>query len=175
MGAGFLMAIPDDQLETFLRVVANGDADAYDYLKIMAAAVYFADDIVDEPPDEIDTQELMAKLLWAAFVELPTNRFHQRWGAQLAPLLANAIVGWQKSDQWRQRKAPGYARCVFGFVWRENMDGLVTAVAAITGGRAHAMTVSELIMDVCHADGETVEDWLGEQHELRVGTADLDI
>ena len=153
------MAIPSDQLHQFLQVVANGNADAYRYLEIMARIVYYADDVVDEPLDDIARQDLVAKLLWAVFVELPQNRFHVAHSLVLAPLLSDVIVQWQKSDEWRVPES-NYTRKVFGFVRRENMDSLVVAVAGITGGREHALTVAELVMDVCHASGETVEQWI---------------
>lgn len=164
------MAIPPGQLAPFLQFVANGDAEAYSYLEIMARVVYQADDLVDEDLNPEGRQELMAALLWDVFVELPRNTFHRRNAATLAPLLSDVIVQWHKSDQWRRAGAPGYARAVFGFVRRENMDGLVGAVAGIVGGREHAMAVAELVMDVCHADGETVEEWLGAENELRKQT-----
>jgi hypothetical protein len=153
------MAVAKENMDGFLTYVANGNADAKAYLEIMARVVYYADDIVDEPLDEIRRQELMARLLWAVFVELPYNRFHVQHGITLAPLLSDVIVQWHKSDEWRRMKTPNYARQVFGFVRRENMDSLVGAVAGIVGGRTHAMAVAELVMDVCHASGETIEDW----------------
>ena len=154
------MAIPREQLPEFLRFVTNGNADAYRYLEIMARVVYYADDVVDEPLDEVGRQDLISKLLWAVFVELPQNRFHVAHSMVLAPLLSDVIVQWQKSDEWRRLKDPGYARSVFGFVRRENMDSLVGAVAAIVGGRTHALAVAELVMDVCHGSGETAEQWI---------------
>lgn len=154
------MAIAKDKIDGFLTFVANGNEDAKAYLEIMARVVYLADDMVDEPLVEVERQELMARMLWAVFVELPYNRFHVQHAIVLAPLLSDVIVQWHKSDEWRRMKAPGYARSIFGFVRRENMDSLVGAVAGIVGGRTHAMAVAEMVMDICHADGETVEEWI---------------
>jgi len=153
------MAIDKDKLHNFLAFVSNGNPDAYRYLEIMARVVYHADDIVDEQLDPAEVQDLMAQLLWAVFVELPRNRFHVEHSLVLAPLLSDVIVQWQKSDEWRVPES-NYARKVFGFVRRENMDGLVGAVAGIVGGRKHALAVAEKVMDICHADGETVDDWI---------------
>lgn len=155
------MAIAPNQIDDFLAFVANGNRDAFDYLKIMARIVYQADDVVDEPLDAAGRQELIARMLWDVFVELPRNRFHVQYALVLAPLLSDVIVQWQKSDEWR--KGTDATRHVFGFVRRENMDSLVGAVAGITGGREHALDVAEAVMRVCHADGETVEQWVGER------------
>ena len=154
------MAVPRQKLYDLIRFVSHGDDAAFAYLEIMARLVYLADDLVDEDLGEVGRQELVAALLWAIFVELPANPFHQRNAHRLAPLLSDIIVQWHKADDWRRRKEPGYAREVFGFVRRENMDSLVGAVAGIVGGREHAMAVAELVMDICHADGETVEQWM---------------
>lgn len=156
------MPLPSNAQEriAFLRFVANNNAAALEYLQIICAMVYFADDAVDEPLDAAGRQELVAKLLWAAVVDLPRCRFHQLYAVQLAPLLSEVIVSWQKSDEWR--KSGDATRETYGFVRRENIDGLAVAVAAIVGGREHALAVTEAIMDVCHATGETVQDWVSE-------------
>ena len=154
------MAIDKTKLPEFLGFVACGNPHAHEYLEIMARVVYHADDAVDEPLTAPERQELIARLLWAVFVELPRNRFHVEHGIVLAPLLSDVIVQWQKSDEWRTAEHADYARRVFGFVRRENMDSLVGAVAGIVGGRKHALAVAELVMDICHADGETVEEWI---------------
>lgn len=154
------MAIAKANLDGFLDFVSLGNSDAREYLRIMARIVYHADDIVDELYDEVQRQDRMAELLWDVFVELPRNRFHVQHSLVLAPLLSDVIVQWQKSDEWRSVNGPDYARRVFGFVRRENMDGLVGAVAGIVGGRKHAMAVAELVMDVCHSSGETIEQWV---------------
>lgn len=154
------MAASKEQLAVFIPYVARGDVAAAAFLEIISRIVYLADDLVDEPLDEASKQELVSQLLWAVFVELPRNTFYMRHAEVFAPILSDVIVQWHKSDEWRRNKAPGYARAVFGFVRRENIDGLVGAVAGIVGGRSHAMAVAEMTMDMFHAAGETVEEWL---------------
>lgn len=154
------MSVPVAKLEPFIAFVARGRPDAAAYMRFMAEAVYLADDAVDEDLTAEQRQEYMARLLWIFAVEMPRNPFHSRYAAELAPLLSDAIVQWEKSDEWRRQRDPGYTRSVFGFVRRENMDGLIVAIAGIVGGRSHAKAVAEMTIDVFHADGETVGRWL---------------
>lgn len=156
------MALPADETEQrdFLRFVANGNEDAAQYLWIMAQTARLADDLADEALTPRQRQDMLARLLHATFCLLPFNPFHQRYGREMATVLADVIVQWAAADDWRTRADP--KRQVFGFVRRENMDSLAIAVSAITGGIEHARAVNERLMDDVHNTGETLDSWLSE-------------
>lgn len=156
------MPLPADKKErdAFFDFAARGDAAAIEYLDAIAALVYLADDSVDEDLPFATRQDYMLRILWLTLVRLPSNPFHARFGGSMAPLVMEILVFWQKSDEWKQ--TGDLKRKLFGFVRRENIDGLVVAVAGIVGGADHAKAVAERIMELCHSHGETLEDWMNE-------------
>lgn len=138
----------------FLRW-ANGDVHAADFLAQIAAIARLADDIVDE--DE-NRQRNMAWLLHRVLVALPQNQFFIANVATFAPLMDVIIVQWQLSDAWRSDR--NAMKRQFGFVYREAVGAVVTAVASITGGIDHALQASNDFFELCHAQStETVAQW----------------
>ncbi len=138
----------------FLRW-ANGNRSAADFLGQIAEIARLADDIVDE--DE-NRQRNMGWLLHRVLVILPLNPFFVAHAAILGPLMNVVIVQWQQSDEWRvDRNA---MKRQFGFVYREGVGSLVTAVASITGGIEHAKAAADDFFEVAHAQStETVAQW----------------
>uniref|UniRef100_UPI003F499D62 hypothetical protein n=1 Tax=Ensifer adhaerens TaxID=106592 RepID=UPI003F499D62 len=133
-----------------------GDEVAADFLNEMAEIARLADDIVDE--DE-SRQRNVAWLLVRTMTHLPVNPFFVRYAAALAPIINNVVVQWQLSDEWRSSRDA--LKRQFGFVMREAVGSIVTAVAAIVGGHEHAKTVTEEFFELCHAGSkETVADWI---------------
>lgn len=150
----------DDERARFFDFVSMGQPAAAEYLEHIAVLVHLADDSVDEELGFDVRQDYMLRILWLTLVKLPTNPFHARYGSAIAPLLMEVLIFWQKSDEWKQ--TGDLKRKLFGFVRRENIDGLVVAVAGIVGGTEHAKAVTERLMDTCHSHGETFEDWVNE-------------
>ncbi|MEY9328242.1 hypothetical protein [Sinorhizobium fredii] len=134
----------------------KGDVAAADFLSEIAEIARLADDVVDE--DE-NRQRNMAWLLVRTLTVLPLNPFFIRHAPALTPLINSVIVQWQLSDEWRSSRDA--LKRHFGFVMREAVGSIVTAVAAIVGGYDHAKTTTEDFFELCHAGSrETVEDWM---------------
>ncbi|ASP92765.1 hypothetical protein [Sinorhizobium meliloti] len=134
----------------------RGDEAAADFLNEIAEVARLADDIVDE--DE-NRQRNVCWLLVRTLTRLPLNPFFIRHAATLAPLINSVIVQWQLSDEWRS--SHDALKRQFGFVMREAVGSIVTAVATIIGGYDHAKAVTEDFFELCHSGSrETVEDWI---------------
>ncbi|ASP84761.1 hypothetical protein CN221_11110 [Sinorhizobium meliloti] len=146
---------PEAVRAAFLRWT-RGDEAAADFLAEIAAIARLADDIVDE---EENRQRNVCWLLVRTLTRLPQNPFFNRHLAVLAPVIHSVIVQWELSDEWRS--SHDALKRQFGFVMREAVGSIVTAVAAICGGYDHAKTTTEDFFELCHAGSrETVEDWM---------------
>ncbi|WP_373413712.1 hypothetical protein [Ensifer aridi] len=134
----------------------RGDEAAADFLHEMAQIARLADDIVDE--DE-NRQRNVCWLLSRTLTILPANPFFVRHASVLAPQINSIIVQWQQSDEWRSSRDA--LKRTFGFVMREAIGSLVTAVAGIIGGYEHAKATADDFFETCHSgQRETVEDWI---------------
>lgn len=152
--------LPNDPgaVRTALLRWTRGDEAAADFLNEIAEIARLADDIVDE---DVCRQRNVAWLLVRTMTQLPVNPFFVRHAAALAPIISNVVVQWQLSDEWRSSRDA--LKRQFGFVMREAVGSIVTAVAAIIGGYDHAKTVTEEFFELCHAGSqETVTDWIKE-------------
>jgi len=146
---------PEAVRAAFLRWT-RGDEAAADFLAEIAAIARLADDIVDE--DE-NRQRNICWLLVRTMTRLPQNVFFNRHLSALAPIIHTVIVQWELSDEWRSSRDA--LKRQFGFVMREAVGSIVTAVAAICGGYDHAKTATEDFFELCHSGSrETVEDWI---------------
>ncbi|RVI61843.1 hypothetical protein [Sinorhizobium meliloti] len=146
---------PEAVRAAFLRWTL-GDEAAADFLAEIAAIARLADDIVDE--DE-NRQRNVCWLLVRTLTRLPQNPFFIEHAAVLAPIIHTVIVQWELSDEWRS--SHDALKRQFGFVMREAVGSIVTAVAAICGGYDHAKTTTEDFFELCHSGSrETVEDWI---------------
>ncbi|EHK75198.1 hypothetical protein SM0020_24860 [Sinorhizobium meliloti CCNWSX0020] len=132
-----------------------GDEAAADFLEEIAEIARLADDIVDE---DANRQRNVCWLLVRTLTRLPNNPFFKLYSAALSPVINNVIIQWQLSDEWRSSRDA--LKRQFGFVMREAVGSIVTAVAAICGGYDHAKTATEDFFELCHSGSrETVEDW----------------
>lgn len=156
------MPIPSDEAARaeFFKAITLGDADAEAYLRDVADIIYLADSLVDEDLSFEQRQKFTVGLMHIMLCRLPMNAFHRHYGAVLSPLWTSVLVTWEQSDTWKV--SGDLKQKIFGFVRRENIDGLVVAVAAIVGGLDHARMVGDLLYQVCHNTGETLEDWIAE-------------
>lgn len=148
---------PAKAREAMLRWT-RGDEAAADFLHQISEIARLADDIVDEREN---VQRNVCWLLSRTLTVLPLNPFFMRYAASLAPLINTIIVQWQQSDEYRL--SGDRLKQTFGFVMREAVGALVTAVAGIVGGYDHAKTVAEDFFTTCHSGStETVEQWAKE-------------
>ncbi|WP_337267518.1 hypothetical protein [Oryzifoliimicrobium ureilyticus] len=152
--------LPNDpeKLRDCLLRWTGGNAPAAAFLAEIAEIARLADDIVDE--DE-HRQRNVCWLLSRVLTVLPLNPFYLAHGRDLAPLLNTLIVDWQLSDAYRLSGDP--LKQTHGFVRREGIANLVTAVAGILGGYEHARAVAADVFETCLAGSkEMVEDWVAE-------------
>ena len=156
------MALPPDPeaQRKLLHFIAKGDPAAAGFLAAIVELVYLADDAVDEDLAFDVRQKMMSRLLWIVMVDLPRNPFWLRHQTAFSGLIAETLVFWTVSDTWK--RTGDLKRKMFGYVRRENVDGIAVAVAAIVGGEAHAAQVVEELMRVCHDPSESFEDWCKE-------------
>ncbi|MCA1403697.1 hypothetical protein I6F26_03655 [Ensifer sp. IC3342] len=150
--------LPTDQEKVRAALLrwTRGDEAAAAFLGEIAEVARLADDIVDE--DE-NRQRNVCWLLVRTLTVLPANPFFIRHVSVLAPLINSVIVQWQLSDEWRSSRDA--LKRQFGFVMREAVGSIVTAVAGIVGGYDHAKATTEDFFELCHAGSrETVEDWI---------------
>lgn len=136
----------------------GGHGAAAEFLSEIAAIARLADDVVDKAEHR---QRHLCWLMSRALTVLPLNPFFVAHAAQLAPMLNTILVQWELSDSFRQ--SGDRLKETYGFVMREAVGGLVTAVAHILGGYEHGRLVAEDFFATCHAGSpETVEDWVRE-------------
>ena len=153
-----LPADKSERASAFLRW-ANGNESAAAFLAEIAQIARLADDIVDE--DE-HRQRNMGWLLHRTLTVLPLNAFFVANVDRLAPLINTIVVQWCQSDEWRT--GGNDLKRTFGFVYREAVGSLVTAVASITGGLEHAKQAADDFFEVAHSGStETVADWAMER------------
>lgn len=136
----------------------GGDIPASAFLLEVAEIARLADDIVDE--DE-NRQRNVAWLLTRTMIHLPANDFYRLHAQRLGPLFASILVQWQQSDEWRSSRDA--LKRTFGFVMREAVGQIVTAVASILGGHDLAKKAADDFFETCHAGSrESIEDWVKE-------------
>ena len=149
----------DDDRQAALLRWANGDRMAAAFLLEIAEIARLADDIVDEDDNR---QRNVGWLLHRTLTVLPQNPFFLANAARLAPLIAVVIVQWRQSDEWRGTRDA--LKRTFGFVYREAVGSIVTAVACLTGGPEHAKAAADDFFATCHSGStETVAEWAMEK------------
>lgn len=149
--------LPASKNETAAAMLhwANGNEFAAAFLMEISEIARLADDIIDEDDNR---QRNMCWLLHRALTVLPRNPFFVAHVHALAPLMDVIIIQWQQSDEWRVERDA--MKRTFGFVYREAVGSLVTAVASITGGIEHAKKSADEFFNLCHAQStETVATW----------------
>lgn len=153
------MPIKNDKIPDLCARFANGDPAAARFLENIANIARLADDIADG--DSLNPVGDMAELLTRVVVDNALNPFFQKHAEALTAVMANSIVLWRKSEDWRQ--SSNRKTRMFGFVSREAVEHVAYTVAFITGGFDHATRVAETIQLVSHqASEETFEDWEAE-------------
>lgn len=153
------MPLPSDKLSEFCLKWASGDQNAAAFLLEWAYIVRLADNIADG--DSEDTVSDMAQLLTRCLIVNAANPFFQENFAALSSVMANAIMLWNKSEDWKT--SPDRKTRMFGFVCRESVEHVTYTVAFLTGGYAHALSVIEELHQMSHATSpETFEEWENE-------------
>lgn len=150
------MPIKTSDMHSLLSKWANGNQEAAEFLANIAAMARLADNIADG--DSEDTAADVGHLLHRALITNTENRFFRENRVVLTPVMANAILMWVKSEQWR--KSDNRKTRMFAFVYREGVEHLAHITAFLTGGIAHAAEVMEDLHKRSHqSSDEAFEDW----------------
>ena len=130
--------MPDDEkVHEAMRLCANGNAEAWDYLSIIARAARLIDDLVDEPKKWVrDNSYNLAQLL---LVDLPSNVFFHTNKSALLPMHVTSLNAWIDSNEWMDKDK---TRKNYALVIRDQLTELGLLVAYITGGNNHMRNIS---------------------------------
>lgn len=144
-----------------------GNQSAADMLWMLAEVSQIADDFVDGDTNE---SERMIAMLHMAMIELPLNRFYQVNFTWIAPMLINAMLHWDLSNELKESNLETSRH--FGYVLRESLEQIIVLVADIIGGVSHGRLVARDVHRYFHVDSpqETLKEWSGES-KLRGGSA----
>ena len=133
-----------------------GDETAVDMLRIIGEASRIADDFVDgdtQSPDD------MAALLHLLLVALPSNQFYRQHQMWLLPVMVAGLQQWNASNDWAVSSDENVQ--MFGYVYREAMEQIISVVAMLCGGDAHGRQVAKEVNDFYHQrHGETFKEWV---------------
>ncbi|AZB55024.1 hypothetical protein EBL89_06750 [Cereibacter sphaeroides] len=153
------MPLDNDQIPALCLRWAAGNVDAAAFLVNLTRWVRLADDLADG--DSARPVHDMAELLMRLVSEQTTNRFYQTHMVALNPVIANAVILWRQSEEWRL--SPNRKTRMFGFVGREAIEHVALTVATITGGFQHALMVAQELHEASHQTSpETFEEWEAE-------------
>lgn len=119
---------------------ACGDKDAARLMNSLAQVSQIADDFADGDFVPGERSRYMHDLLLQALVAIPLNNFFLKHRDYLIPIMYASINYWEASNTWaraEQRETRMYA-----FVYRDCLQMVFTAIAAICGGPDNARRVT---------------------------------
>ncbi|MCP4262914.1 MAG: hypothetical protein GY774_36200 [Planctomycetes bacterium] len=125
---------------------------AIEWLIMIWRIAQFFDDVADGDP--VERLDLNA-VLWDCLIGMNQNTFYQNHIPTLCPLVANAILKWQGSDNMERK---GGSNAV-SFVWRAGYYDLVLMVYFLVHGHKKASEDADLIASLY---GESYDEYLKE-------------
>lgn len=141
----------------------RGDQDAIFLFHLLARCSHYADDFVDEDVPERDRSKDMSRLLFNLVAVLPNNAFYQKNRATLEPLVINAVMYFDASNEWA--KSDVKETRMFGFAYRESLEAVLVMIAILLGGYDWGRRVIREVHDYYHVlSGSTFEKWEAEGH-----------
>lgn len=126
--------------------------DAVEWLLSLYQVIQFFDDVADG--DKVERNELN-QALWNSLVAFPQNAFYFKHMYLLLPVVANAILKWQASDNAERAGAANEK----SFVWRASYYDVVLTVVQICHGHEVAAKVADKVLGMY---GENYQDYLKE-------------
>ena len=127
----------EEKVAEAMKLCANGNADAWGYLSIIARSARLIDDLVDEPKKWVrDNSYNLAQLL---LVDLPNNAFFDANKSALLPLHVTGLNAWIDSNEWMDKDK---TRKSYALVIRDQLTELALLVAYITGGNNYMRKIS---------------------------------
>ena len=121
--------IIDEKAKKVIELAAGGDANAAQYLWMLARITRVLDDVFDN--DQVITREEHLEVLEYLFVRLPTNPFFIRHQDVLLSQHLSMFNAWmaanvaEKGDDTDQ---------IYAHVWRDNLHEVIPIVALLTQG-----------------------------------------
>ena len=121
--------IIDEKAKKIIELAAGGDANAAQYLWMLARITRVLDDVFDN--DQVITREEHLEVLEYLFVRLPTNPFFIRHQDVLLSQHLSMFNAWmaanvaEKGDDTDQ---------IYAHVWRDTLHEVIPIVALLTQG-----------------------------------------
>lgn len=138
--------------------VCRGNHDAAEFLLQFFLVCHLWDDLIDKDVPRSDDH--INNAFWAAFVEIPRNRYYQRYSADIVPLMAVSIQEWFSAN-----KLEAGDRQDIAYTLRCSIVSLVHQAAEICGGYEWAVEIGEQIR--LKTQDERYEDYLVELYAKR--------
>jgi len=132
-----------------------GNVDAVNFLVTLFEISQIADDLADK--DIEANPQNVTRLMHKAMVELPLNNFYRQYSHLLLPIFSTSLTIWGNTDRWGKEGGE-----VYGFVYREVLEQVITMVAFIVGGWEHSNLVTNEVSVYYHRDDESVNKWKNE-------------
>ncbi len=127
----------DEKVHEAMRLCANGNEAAWNYLSIIAGSARLIDDLVDEPKKWV--REKSYRLAQLLLVDLPSNVFFHTHKSTLLPLHLTSLNAWIDSNDWMEKDT---TRRNYALVIRDQLTELALLVAYLTGGNDHMRNIS---------------------------------
>lgn len=158
---------PDTEAER-LAEWFQGNADAVALMRDLFRCSQLADDLVDADQGHTlaDRRRLGSELLITALVRIPANPAYRLWQGWLAPLIVDAVLAWDLATAMEHDE--NETTLAFAFVWRDQLERIVTHLAMLIGGQEHGRRVQEEAWSYFrteHPDGQSWSDWRQEMAE----------
>jgi hypothetical protein len=131
--------------------ISNGNADAEQFLRIIAGVAHGFDDIVDGDKD-ISRQEVETLALVLLF-DLPRNPFFRAHLYELTALMGAASTNWALSNSFEE--TGDSAKLSISRILRSSFVDVFTYTAMLCGGAAHGLKMAEDIRLATHHENQT--------------------
>ena len=138
-----------DDYSRLIESASCGNAEAADFLMMIAGIAQTWDDLIDRDKavQDIDINTAFE----AAIINIPMNRFYQRHSQALTTLIHNAIRNWHLATRI-EREGPEILYPA-AFVLRSAYADIFAHVAYIMGGEECALTVALEARRQAHSEG----------------------
>lgn len=129
----------------------RGNPDAADFLEMFFLICHVWDDLIDK--DVPRTDDHINHAFWLAMIEIPRNKYYQRYQSEIHPVMAVAIQEWFAAN-----KLEAGDRKDIAYTLRCSIVSLVHQAAEICGGYEWAVEIGDAIR--LKAQSETLKEYL---------------
>ena len=121
--------IIDEKAKKVIELAAGGDANAAQYLWMLARITRVLDDVFDN--DQVITREEHLEVLEYLFVRLPTNPFFIRHQDVLLSQHLSMFNAWMAANEAEKGDDTDQ---IYAHVWRDTLHEVIPIVALLTQG-----------------------------------------